>query len=222
MKITTRQLKRIIREEASRLLEYEVYVDEKGYAHDDEGNSWYVGKGYGGGTYAGTRAPFSGRRGPRAYRKPRPRKTTYVGSGANAAKIKAVEDAIAVKPNNFLNSILKQLKGGRGLSSKQNAIVRKILGRSPYNADATLFEGTVRKVTTNQLRKMIREEAAIIDHGSPDEVEMTADAWSGGDNLDLSIDHSKAVGSEAVTAEPEILSITESELRKTIRLALRG
>ena len=87
MKITTRQLKRIIREEASRLLEYEVYVDEKGYAHDDEGNSWYVGKGYGGGTYAGTRAPFSGRRGPRAYRKPRPRKTTYVGSGANAAKI---------------------------------------------------------------------------------------------------------------------------------------
>ena len=57
----------------------------------------------------------------------RPRKTTYVGSGANAAKIKAVEDAIAIKPNNFLDSVLRQLKGGRGLSSKQNAVVRKIL-----------------------------------------------------------------------------------------------
>lgn len=158
----------------------------------------------------------------RDYRPRRPRKTTYVGAGANAAKVKAVEDAIAIKPNNFLDSVLRQLKGGRGLSSKQNAIVRKILGRSPYNADATLFEGSVRKVTASQLRKMIREEAAIIDYGSPDEVEMTPDAWSGGDNLSLPIDHSKAVGGDAVTAEPEILSITESELRKTIRLALKG
>ena len=243
MKITTRQLKRIIREEASRLLEYEVYVDEKGYAHDDEGNSWYVGKGYGGGTYAGTRAPWSGRRGPRAYRdrKPSQRKTTYVGADANAEKIVALESAIAAKPNNFLSSLLSQLKKGRGLSEKQKSIARKILMKKPYasmqetmtvvvgderrSAPSLLhyfFEGNVRKVTTNQLRKMIREEAAIIDHGSPDEVEMTADAWSGGDNLDLSIDHSKAVGSEAVTAEPEILSITESELRKTIRLALKG
>lgn len=30
---------------------YEVYVDENGYAHDDEGNAWYVGEEYAGGTY---------------------------------------------------------------------------------------------------------------------------------------------------------------------------
>jgi hypothetical protein len=33
------------------LLEFEVYVDEEGWAHDDEGNVWYVGYQHGGNTY---------------------------------------------------------------------------------------------------------------------------------------------------------------------------
>lgn len=146
------------------LLEYEVYVDEKGYAHNDEGDSWYVGKRYGGETYAGTRAPWSSRRGRGSYRNPRPRKTSYVGADANAARIKAVEDAIAIKPNNFLDSILKQLKGGRGLSSKQNAIVRKILSRNPYNADATLFEGKGRMKTEASSFDRATGEGSLLDY----------------------------------------------------------
>jgi hypothetical protein len=35
----------------------EVYVDADGYAHDNEGNSWYVGREYAGETFAGGRLP---------------------------------------------------------------------------------------------------------------------------------------------------------------------
>ena len=128
MKVTKRQLRKIISETFKLLKEeeYDHYRDYRaGLISDEE--------------YEEAIRSFQ-RRSGYSTRPRRPRKTTYVGSGANAAKIQAVEDAIAIKPNNFLNSILRQLKGGRGLSSKQNAIVRKILSRRPYNADATLFE----------------------------------------------------------------------------------
>ncbi|MBP05027.1 MAG: hypothetical protein CMA72_09625 [Euryarchaeota archaeon] len=57
----------------------------------------------------------------------------------NAPKIEVIKDAIKVKYSDFLDSILNQLEDGRSLSAKQNAIVRKILSRRPYNADASLF-----------------------------------------------------------------------------------
>jgi hypothetical protein len=56
--------------------------------------------------------------------------------------------------------------------------------------------------------------------------EENLDAWSGGDNLSLDIDHSKAAKSEEVTSSPETLSIVddrgvfrmaESKLRQMIR-----
>ena len=72
--------------------------------------------------------------------KPRPRKTTYVGPYANRKKIEAVERALEVKPNNFLESILNQLKTGQGLSSKQNSIVKRIVAKT-FPDDAELFEG---------------------------------------------------------------------------------
>ena len=210
MKITVSELKRIINETA--LL-------------NEEPADYY--KDYKAGTitfqeYQALVKRYEARYGSeRDYQRRRPSKTTFVGMGANGAKIKAIEDAIAIKPNNFLNSVLGQLEAGRGLSAKQNAVVRKILGRSPYNADATLFEGDAQKMTKRQLQRMIREEYATIDYDTTEEVEAKEDVWSGGENLALSLDHSKAGGSEAVTAEPEVLSITESELRKTIRMALK-
>lgn len=36
---------------------FEVSVDDRGYAHDDEGNSWYVGRQYAGETYLGPHLP---------------------------------------------------------------------------------------------------------------------------------------------------------------------
>lgn len=76
------------------------------------------------------------------------------------------------------------------------------------------------KITRRQLRKIIREEYATIDYDFAEEVEATGDAWAGGDNLALSIDHSKAVGSEEVTTEQETLKITEGQLRDIIRCAM--
>ena len=64
------------------------------------------------------------------YDRPRyQRKTTYVGSDANQAKIAAIEAVLTKKPSRFLQSVLGQLKRGRGLSSKQSAIVGKILAK---------------------------------------------------------------------------------------------
>ena len=131
-----------IGESNDRLLEYEQYVDEDGNVYDDEGNVTRRGKAfgrrYGGGTYGTRGLPPGGRsRGSR-------RKTSYVGSEANAEKIAAIEAALEKKPNNFLKSILDQLKKGRGLSSKQKGIVRKILAKTDAEA-AALFEGIIRE-----------------------------------------------------------------------------
>ena len=123
-------------EERTRLMEYEQYVDEDGNVYDDEGNVTRRGKSfgrrYGGGTYGTRGLPPSRRSSSR-------RKTTFAGSAANAPLIAAVEAALSVKSNNFLQSILDQLKKGRGLSSKQKAIVKKILVKTDPEA-AKLFE----------------------------------------------------------------------------------
>ena len=143
MKITRNQLRNLIKE-------YEQYVDEDGNIWDDEGNvtrkGAAFGRQYGGGTY-GTKAPWQGGRSRSRYSSRR--KTTHVGASANAEKIAAVEKALEAKPNNFLTSVLSQLKAGRGLSSKQNAIVKKILAKSNKEA-AALFE--------SRLRRLIREK----------------------------------------------------------------
>jgi len=76
------------------------------------------------------------------------------------------------------------------------------------------------KMTKRQLRQIIREEYAVIDYETTDEVEAVEDAWAGGENLSLDIDHPKSVGSEETTVAPEILSVTEGELRDVIRTAL--
>ena len=151
MKITKRQLKRIIKES-------EQYVDEDGNVWDDEGNvtrrGSEFGSQYGGDTY-GANAPWkqSGRQ--------KPAKATFVGDGANGTQIAAVEKALEVKPDNFLTSILNQLKQGRKLSVKQKSIVRKILAKSNATA-AQLFEAGPDKirVTKTQLKSIIKEEAS--------------------------------------------------------------
>lgn len=69
------------------------------------------------------------------------RKTTFIGSDANEERIKVIEDILAKKDNKFLSSILTQLRNGRGLSSKQNAIVQRIVKKSNPEA-ADLFDGS--------------------------------------------------------------------------------
>ena len=51
------------------------------------------------------------------------------------------------------------------------------------------------KITRSKIRSLIREE-----------IEALEGVFSGGDNLELDIDHSKAVGSEEVTDSQEVIS----------------
>ena len=145
MRITKRQLRRIIKEEAADCLKdyrlgglsYQEYRDCLKRFGDIESQ----GGGYGGG----------GSRYPRYQRK-----TSYVGVEANQEQIAAVENALAAKPNNFLSSILTQLQGGRGLSGKQKSIVKRIISKHDPGA-AQLFERREMRITKRQLRRIVRE-----------------------------------------------------------------
>ena len=133
MKITKKQLRQIIKEEKLRILNEE----PSDYYRDYRAGSISYAE------YKQMVRDYERRTGGGSYSRQRPkRKTSYVGADANAEQIAAVEKAIEAKPNNFLSSVLDQLKRGRGLSSKQKAIVKKILMKSNAEA-ASLFEGVI-------------------------------------------------------------------------------
>ncbi len=129
MKITRKQIRKIVaesllKEEAADCIkDYMLMGYTKAQAYEKCGESMPS-------SYGGSRRS--------SYR----RKTSYVGADANAEQIAAVETALEAKPNNFLQSVLGQLRKGRGLSSKQKGIVKKILMKSNPEA-ASLFEGLI-------------------------------------------------------------------------------
>ena len=85
------------------------------------------------------------------------------------------------------------------------------------------------RLTKSQLNRIILEETEeMFSKSHPSEVEPVEDAFSGGENLVLPLDHSKAVGGEPVTDSPEhwsyeeekvvqTIQVTETQLRKSIR-----
>lgn len=146
MKITKRELRKIIKEEKLKLLNEEpsdYYRDYKNGSISYEDYQQLV-KDY------ERKTGGSGTRNSN-YRPPS-RKTFYVGSDANADQIAAVEAALSAKPNNFLTSVLKQLENGRGLSDKQNSIVASILKKQDP-LSARLFEA-----------KLVPTDAIISQH----------------------------------------------------------
>ena len=133
MKITKRQLRQIIKEEKIRILNEE----PSDYYRDYRAGSISYEE------YQQLVKDYERRTGGGSSSRPRyRRKTSYVGADANAAQIAAVEAAIETKPSRFLSSVLDQLQRGRGLSSKQKSIVKKILRKSDADA-ASLFEGAI-------------------------------------------------------------------------------
>ena len=69
-------------------------------------------------------------------------------------------------------------------------------------------ESVTMKLTQKQLRKMILEEVEnMLDHEFPDEVEAEEDAWAGGEDLDLPIDHLKAGGGPTIEDSPGMTDI---------------
>ena len=71
------------------------------------------------------------------------------------------------------------------------------------------------RVTKRQLRRIIKE---FLEAEDPADVVPVEDAWSGGDDLVLPIDHSKAAKSEPVTDYPEMLPAAEPVLSKEARI----
>ena len=133
MKITKRQIRKIVQEAILKEEPSDYYRDYRAGSISYEEYQQMV-RDY-------ERRTGGGSSGRSSYR----RKTSYVGADANADKIGAIEAALAKKPNNFLQSILDQLKSGRGLSGKQKGIVRKILKKTDPSAvvlfEAVLVEG---------------------------------------------------------------------------------
>ena len=135
MKVTRKQLRGIISEHIE-LLKEEEYDCIKDYMLMGFSRSEAIKK---------CREPDdrSGGQYNRSRYQPKPRKTSYVGAGANVEKIGAVESALDAKSgrHEFLQSILKQLKEGRGLSAKQNAVVKKILAKIDPESVSLFKEG---------------------------------------------------------------------------------
>jgi hypothetical protein len=91
------------------------------------------------------------------------------------------------------------------------------------------------RITKSQLDQIIFEKTEeMLSYDHPSEVETVEDAYAGGENLVLSLDHSKTMGGEPVTDSPEhwsyeeerpvqipqIIQVTESQLRGSIRKIL--
>ena len=74
------------------------------------------------------------------------------------------------------------------------------------------------RVTRHQLRRIIRE---FLEAENPADVVPVEDAWAGGDDLVLPIDHSKAVKSEPVTDYSEMLPMAEPVLSKEGRIRIK-
>lgn len=123
-------LKQIIIEEVKKLLEYEYFVDDNGWAHDDEGNKWFVGKGTGQGTFGLRNMPRSHRSGFSSS----PKKSyASFPSGTTNELIKAIsmaiESARSEKTKLFLESVLGQYKTRGKLSDKQKEVLKRIFSQ---------------------------------------------------------------------------------------------
>ena len=118
------------------LLEYEVHVDGQGYAYDDEGNREYVGRRYRGNYRGPSSVRKSGMFSEPRTQAPKP-ETPKVET--DPKKVDALKRALAVRPNDFLSSILRQVQEGRELSELQKKTVRQNFYKLRMKEDADLF-----------------------------------------------------------------------------------
>jgi hypothetical protein len=125
----------ILEENARLALEYEMHVDGDGYAYDDEGNREYVGK-----RFRGTYRPSSFRQ-MRDMGLPTPADAmeTLPKAPVDQNKVEALQKALAIRPNDFLSSILAQVKDGRALTEAQKKAVRQNFYKLRMKEDADLF-----------------------------------------------------------------------------------
>ena len=119
----------------------EIYVDKDGYAHDDEGNRWFVGKRYAGrmiGTYRARDVPPPADKPSTGKRRFRSKVLTPLAG--QDKRIEAFEKLPAhAREGSFGKSILSQLRAQRVLSPKQKKAVRQMFYRAKLRDLADLF-----------------------------------------------------------------------------------
>lgn len=139
-----------------KLEESEVYVDEKGYAHDDEGNTWMPSRSIAPGVYRSGEVP-----GPSSYRGSRRggrgvRNIIPHYSERQKRQIDAIDAALSKMPkSSFLQSVRKQVHFGRFLSGKQIKIILEILKKLRMNDKLKAFEST--EMTMRELINKLEE-----------------------------------------------------------------
>lgn len=130
-----------MRETFRLLVEFEIYVDEHGYAHSDEmGEPVFVGTSWAGKTFGGGRIPSAL---SKALSKAH-RETEYLRIADYYEKkgmLKALERALEKDRNNkFLKDILGRMRWGTKMTRKQLDAVGKILRRLGMDVEANLFD----------------------------------------------------------------------------------
>lgn len=116
-----------------RLIESEVYIDQHGMAHDDEGNTWRAPE-RAQGVYKGTSARL---RTQRTRRRP----------GANRDRLDALYTALYYEPKNrVLTYAARALAKGGDINAKEAKQIRDIMKKVGMKREAKLFEDKEAKV----------------------------------------------------------------------------
>lgn len=144
------------------LAEREVYVDKGGYAHDDEGNTWYVGdkypKGIHGGSFPVPREKVTARERLGRRDEERGRLEGYKARGV----IAAFDKALGKSKDRFLRSVAAQAARGKKLSPKQWDVAAKIFFRLDMDDEA---KKAVPERSYERARKEAERERKARGHG---------------------------------------------------------
>ena len=135
-KISFYQLKKIISEEVDKfLLESEIWVDKDGYAHDDEGNSWYVGSSkqglYNASNYPG---PYPDDQ-KSSYKSDRGYSQSSEEDSRFNDQLDALDKLYKKTGHVYVDSVRDFLRRRGSLSHKQSSAIKKFL----YNAEMKQF-----------------------------------------------------------------------------------
>jgi hypothetical protein len=111
----------------------EIYVDEQGYAHDDEGNSWFVGQQYGPKTYSGFSGRFLTRMAPRepARRPQTPASEMVPLSESDRTDLRNLVLALHADPRQDVRSskFIRDIQHKQELTAKQDRWFRSLQKR---------------------------------------------------------------------------------------------
>lgn len=119
------------------IFESEVYVDENGYAHDDEGNRWFVGKGFAPGDYRPREVPLPSSPQRSRWERPEPSSRPIVDNSKRIAAFEKLPER--QRTGTFGASILRQLQAGKALTEKQKSAVRQMFYRASLRDLADAF-----------------------------------------------------------------------------------